>query len=126
MTGIEERRRRRQSTIPGLPECLLWEPPPAELDRTKLLMRGWQAGRCAACGIEGRPLVEDHDHDTGLTRGFLCRPCNSAEVRSGDLLWQWWRRGANPAQILGVRELYLNARGLTVIRGRPRSRPEEY
>lgn len=118
MVSIEERQRRREPTIAGLPECLMWTPPPPTLERSKALIREWQAGRCAACGIDAYAFVEDHDHDTGFTRGWLCRPCNSSEARSGSLLWQWWRRGANPAAILGVQAYYLNGRGMTVIRGR--------
>lgn len=33
--------------------------------------------RCAVCGVED-DLVGDHDHQTGLARGILCRPCNLA------------------------------------------------
>lgn len=40
-----------------------------------------QQGRCAVCPSTG-PLVVDHDHETGLVRGLLCRGCN---VREG----QW-------------------------------------
>jgi hypothetical protein len=36
----------------------------------------WHAGRCAICG-ELRKLVEDHCHQSGLVRGFLCHSCNS-------------------------------------------------
>jgi len=34
-----------------------------------------QGGRCAMCGAES-VLVVDHDHDTGVVRGLLCRTCN--------------------------------------------------
>jgi len=39
------------------------------------------AGRCAACGSEPdsmRALHLDHDHETGVVRGFLCNTCNVA------------------------------------------------
>lgn len=39
-----------------------------------------QGGHCAVCPSEG-PLVGDHDHDTGLLRGLLCRSCNGREGR---------------------------------------------
>lgn len=35
----------------------------------------WQQGKCVICG-EVKPLCRDHDHNTGLDRGFLCRSCN--------------------------------------------------
>lgn len=31
---------------------------------------------CEICGREGLRLCCDHDHDTGLTRGWLCVACN--------------------------------------------------
>lgn len=35
-----------------------------------------QDGRCAICGVAPDTLVVDHCHDTGVTRGLLCRWCN--------------------------------------------------
>lgn len=37
-----------------------------------------QDGRCACCMAES-PRCADHDHDTGLLRGLLCRGCNRRE-----------------------------------------------
>jgi len=42
-------------------------------------MTSAQGGRCSICGRiprEGRVLVIDHDHDTGVVRALLCRQCN--------------------------------------------------
>ena len=46
--------------------------------RADFLLIEWQAGRCAICGDHCR-LVEDHDHTTGMTRGYLCSSCNTRE-----------------------------------------------
>lgn len=36
-----------------------------------------QGGRCAVCGcIPNERLAVDHDHETGVVRGLLCRRCN--------------------------------------------------
>ena len=37
-----------------------------------------QKGRCAICGCrdEQRKLSLDHNHETGVSRGLLCGPCN--------------------------------------------------
>lgn len=38
-----------------------------------------QGEKCAVCKegcSTGRRLAVDHDHDTGITRGLLCFPCN--------------------------------------------------
>ena len=34
-----------------------------------------QDGRCAICGAE-KPLVGDHNHETGQFRAMLCGQCN--------------------------------------------------
>jgi hypothetical protein len=48
-------------------------------------------------------LVLDHDHGTGLERGYICRRCNRMEsIASGEdhplgPSWDAWRAGCNPA-----------------------------
>lgn len=67
-------------------------------------------GRCATCGAQRVQLVEDHDHDTGLIRGYLCRSCNGREgtaTRYDDHIWSRYRR-RNPASILGIVERYID------------------
>ncbi len=67
------------------------------------IMEEWQNGRCAACGIYA-DLVLDHDHETGLVRGWLCRSCNVREGSRHDtsaMISNY--RKKNPATILGIR-----------------------
>ncbi|MET9950138.1 endonuclease domain-containing protein [Streptomyces sp. NPDC006339] len=68
----------------------------------------WQDGRCAICG-KVRDLVCDHDHRTGLVRGWLCQSCNAGEAthREKDTIFERYRQRP-PAAILGVTDLYLN------------------
>ena len=73
----------------------------------------WQAGRCAWCGVTGRPLVEDHCHRTGLVRGLLCRSCNTAEGQSTTPAWREWRSGDCPARTIGHFEVYVSIFGQT-------------
>ncbi len=37
-----------------------------------------RAGQCAICHAHADPLCLDHDHQTGLPRGWLCGRCNKA------------------------------------------------
>jgi hypothetical protein len=51
----------------------------AALQNDEETLRTWQAGRCAICGQTGRRMVCDHDHESGLVRGWLCSSCNTRE-----------------------------------------------
>lgn len=76
--------------------------------RWELLLE-WMAERCAVCG-QRRPssMVEDHDHETGLFRGYLCRACNGSESSgSEDGIFGMYRR-RNPAIIFNIKEEYSN------------------
>jgi hypothetical protein len=68
----------------------------------------WQNGRCAICGRVS-DLVCDHDHETGLVRGWLCRSCNTTEGRNKepDTIFARYRERP-PAAILGLTIRYLN------------------
>jgi hypothetical protein len=85
-----------------------------EPDDTQLLHL-WQDGRCAVCAFPDR-LVEDHDWDTGLTRGFLCRSCNTREGFAGDdEPWATYRSNP-PTSLLGLRIEYVNPFGGPTVR----------
>lgn len=75
------------------PACLTWT-----IDESGL--NDWHRDECAMCGgsakIAGR-MVMDHDHATGLKRGWLCRSCNSVEPHAETPWWVAWRAGQNPA-----------------------------
>jgi Recombination endonuclease VII. len=75
--------------------------------RADALLEAWQDGRCALCGRR-RDLVQDHDHATGLVRGWLCVGCNTKEG-----IYHQQRRGPyaryrerHPTRILGLRIRY--------------------
>ena len=42
--------------------------------------------RCQCCH-EVVKLCLDHDHETGLFRGWICKPCNTGIGRSDDIRW---------------------------------------
>lgn len=109
------------SSVTSDPACWSW-PEPTEfpgaedsLERWQAVI-DWQAGRCAACGRPG-PLVEDHDHYTGLVRGWLDRGCNTAEGMahiSGREFWFQYRE-RNPASIWRLKADYLGTWGTSPI-----------
>jgi len=104
------------------PACWGWDLPGAELvaqlGRSSDLLHAWQQGRCAACGMDAGYLVEDHDHDTGLVRGYLCRRCNIREGLGGGPIMAGYR-GRHPARMLGVVEQYVDIFGRTPRRPPP-------
>jgi hypothetical protein len=108
------------------PACWSWEPPTEAFreevrarygaaarllggDFGTIVMSEWQQDRCAACGCNGA-LAEDHDHVTGLIRGYLCRRCNQAEgIDDGSSrVWREYRE-RNPASICGVEAQYYDS-----------------
>lgn len=71
------------------PACWSWPVPTSlDLSNPRMTLKSWHEGRCAICGVEtphfpppGPRLGpnEDHDHATGMIRGWLCRGCNAQE-----------------------------------------------
>ena len=61
-----------QALLPAIRKLLAYCP--VELTH----QQAFHDGRCAICGRKNE-LVEDHDHNTGLFRGWLCRSCNTSE-----------------------------------------------
>lgn len=69
----------------------------------------WQKGRCAVCGLDvpNEPLFKDHDHRTGLVRGFLCRRCNFAEGFGEHPIFDLVEYRARPPTVLfGIKVMY--------------------
>lgn len=97
------------------PVCWLW-PAPANCsfpdDGTAAQFLHWWNRDCAICGAPGLDLVEDHDHATGLVRGWLCRSCNIQEGKSDVPVYRKYRERP-PAVILGIRVRYANIFGET-------------
>lgn len=91
------------------PACWYWPAPETctfkDDDSAEQFLHYWHRGSCAACD-GGGDLVLDHDHKTGLVRGYLCRSCNSREphAESGSVLGRYRER--NPASILGIKVRY--------------------
>jgi hypothetical protein len=100
------------------PECWAWPVPEtptfADERAAYLFLRHWNY----VCAIGGHAcaayrwksglhrLVEDHDHDTGLTRGFLCNAHNSLEGWGSCHPPVVKYRERPPAAILGIVHRY--------------------
>jgi hypothetical protein len=76
-------------------------------------MAEWQADRCALCGQKRGKLVKDHDHRTGMMRGWLCHRCNTRESGGAEvfILYRW----INPASVCGVSYLYAQPQPETIL-----------
>ncbi|MFE6055389.1 endonuclease domain-containing protein [Kitasatospora sp. NPDC056446] len=101
------------------PACWFWPLPDtggAHWASDTASLFDWQQGRCAICwwredqSAVGRlrefRLVQDHDHATGMLRGYLCIWCNASEghhTTDGRFLNYRLRP---PARLLGIRFRY--------------------
>jgi hypothetical protein len=96
--------------MPGVdcdPACWAW--PVAVVgtfgddEEQRSALEDWQEGRCGVCPT-GYAECLDHDHVTGLARGYLCRSCNFGECRSysaADVFARW--RACPATAVLGLR-----------------------
>jgi len=101
----EQERRHIERLATRNPACWSWDTAISEEhDDDRSAFRAWHAGRCAVCGYRDVRLVDDHDHDTGLIRGLLCRSCNGREAHDDGLFRKY--RDRPPAQILGIHLRY--------------------
>lgn len=80
------------------PACWSWPLPhvPDGADPW-MVLANWQDDRCAICGRAEVGSVLDHDHQSGLARGWTCRTCNVQEGRSRRPLSRYARWRACPA-----------------------------
>lgn len=83
----------------------------------------WQLNRCAVCGVEAR-LVEDHDHESGLTRGYLCGSCNLGEGLNRGRIFSLYR-WRHPTSLLGLTIRYLDPFTREPVAPQPRWRPRD-
>lgn len=70
-------------------------PPPESI--ACALLEELQETRCLVCWRKQEvvgSLIEDHDHDTGMTRALLCRSCNIVEGAAGRRPWPVYRQFA--------------------------------
>ena len=94
---------------------LAWDAPDAPFVDSEEL-RDWQQWRCAMCNAFGE-LQCDHDHQTGVVRGYLCRSCNCCAEN-----YLPWCTGTTPAGRYGLVELYRSSvTGLPVFKADTKS-----
>ena len=102
-----------RASMPTVPVCAAWPTPPRPYDPDRAIgcdLLDWHAGRCGICGLDvgDDALVLDHDHRTGLVRGYICRPCNAKEGAwwiAGPGIAHW-RAGLNSAALVGMVQEY--------------------
>lgn len=87
---------RRQCQI-----ALGWRVDPGYLNA----MHYWQRGLCGVCGQAWTRLLLDHDHQTGLIRGYLCESCNVGEGVGWGGAWHDWRMAPSARLIPGFPEM---------------------
>ena len=71
-----------------------------------------QEGKCPLCGktidltVKGAKsdYVVDHDHQTGLIRGVLCRGCNGAIGKAEAAIARWGKTGYDYSKIVPFME----------------------
>ncbi|QOC54220.1 recombination endonuclease VII [Aeromonas phage Atoyac23] len=77
----------------------------AQMTAYKLKWMRAPGAKCPLCtkpfaGMESKNVVVDHDHDSGLIRGLLCRGCNGAEGKVANAAGRWAGLGMNYERIV--------------------------
>ncbi|QOC54266.1 recombination endonuclease VII [Aeromonas phage Atoyac10] len=77
----------------------------AQMTAYKLKWIRAPGAKCPLCtkpfaGMESKNVVVDHDHDSGLIRGLLCRGCNGAEGKVANAAGRWAGLGMNYERIV--------------------------
>lgn len=96
--------------LPTLPAFTRWADPSEPIETLDDL-RDWHEQRCAYCGWQAHIFDTDHDHATGVIRGFLCRGCNLLIGKFPEPIdfgpyWEWMS-GNTPAERFGIQDVYL-------------------